>query len=94
MRQPASERLSLLLFQALDLPSAECVRFVEEQCRGDAELEQRLRALLAEAGDEQFAAAPTVSRDPRASDALREALVASAAEAPLHEGVGNPLGAL
>ncbi|MBL8900782.1 MAG: serine/threonine protein kinase [Planctomycetes bacterium] len=92
MSQPDSERLSLLLFEALELPAAARARFVAEHCGGDAELERRLKALLAEAGDEQFDSPPTLSSDARASDELVAALRASAAEAPLHEGVGTRLG--
>jgi len=84
MTVPPPDRLQRLFEQARALPPLARAGFVDTRCGNDAELKQRLRALLAATGDVQFGAptaddAPTTSGD----DTLAT---------PLHEGPGTTIG--
>jgi serine/threonine protein kinase/tetratricopeptide (TPR) repeat protein len=83
MPDPRHEQLRRLFDRAIELPAGARPAFLDSQCAGDADLKQRLLAMLAAADDERFLSVPTGPKPESATPA---------AEAPLREGPGNRIG--
>ena len=71
--------------RALELPAKARAAYLDSKCGGDAELKQRVLAMLAAAVGEHVGAAPTGPKQAAASDG-------AAATAPLVEGPGSRIG--
>ena len=86
MTEPKHEHLRLLFDRAMELPPAARTAFLDSKCSHDAELKQRLAAMLAAAGDERFLSSPTgqIPTPSPDDDTL--------ATAPLREGPGTRIG--
>ncbi len=80
MLDPRQERLRRLFDQALDLSPPERTAFLGRECVGDADLQQRLLAMLATAAGDGFLATPTGPAS------------AAVTTAPLQEGQGTRIG--
>jgi serine/threonine protein kinase/tetratricopeptide (TPR) repeat protein len=84
MTDPTHEQLRRLFDRALELPATARRAFLDDQCRGDAGLKQRLQVMLAAAVDEHFLANPTGE--------VPGATPSSGAAAFVREGAGTRIG--
>jgi serine/threonine protein kinase len=87
-----SDRLRLLFERAMALPATARAAFVEHKCAADPDLGQRLRAMLAAAGDAQFEAPASPAAPLLDATLPPEPAAAGARSASHHEGPGSTIG--